>query len=194
MPKPTRRRHAPSIDEEDDTQPLIVPRNERALVPPDPARIRQLRRNLVSELKDLRAGLVAKHPAIQAPPDPEGFTARVAIAACTLCQGWCCKVGGDHAFLDDRSLARICRDHPALGVRALLRLILDRLPRESYQGSCVFHGPQGCTLDRTLRSDICNQYYCGGLGSFVTRGDPTRPVKIFAGEGRAMRTAPRLKP
>ncbi len=55
--------------------------------------------------------------------------------------------------------------------------------------SCVFHGPQGCTLDRTLRSDVCNSYFCGGLGHFVKGADSAANVVVVAGEGETLSLA-----
>ena len=61
-------------------------------------------------------------------------------------------------------------------------------PRLATGDSCIFHGKQGCTLDRSLRADICNVYYCGGLGSYMKTGAAV-PVKVIAGEGDKMRAS-----
>ena len=49
---------------------------------------------------------------------------------------------------------------------------------------------QGCTLDRSHRSDICNTYFCGV--SVLTSASV--PTKVIAGEGNKMRTSPVLAP
>src|SRR5437763_9767936 len=41
------------------------------------------------------------------------------------------------------------------------------------------HGKQGCTLDRSLRSDMCNSYFCGGLQSYMTDGEALTPQMII---------------
>jgi hypothetical protein len=56
----------------------------------------------------------------------------------------------------------------------------------------VFHGTKGCTLDRSLRSDVCNSYFCNGLGSHVEHGSATQRVMVIAGEGNDMRTSPAI--
>jgi hypothetical protein len=66
---------------------------------------------------------------------------------------------------DDRTLARVRLANPEMKDRALLRLYLNRVPSMAYRDSCIFHGKEGCTLDRSMRADVCNTYYCGGLSS-----------------------------
>jgi hypothetical protein len=78
--------------------------------------------------------------------------------------------------------------------RAVLRLYLERVPKAGYQSSCIFHGKQGCTLDRSLRSDVCNSYFCGGLHDYMASSGAATPVTIIAGEGAKMRTSPVLTP
>ena len=48
---------------------------------------------------------------------------------------------------------------------------------------------EGCTLDRSLRSDVCNSYFCNGLGNHVENGSATARVVVIAGEGDKMRTS-----
>ena len=196
--KPRPRRPNPIADDahhgvDDDSQPVIVPRIERALVPTSPERIQRLRKHLLEALRALRT--MRKPGGGTTPPaEPTGFVARVARTACTLCEGWCCKGGGEHAYLDERTLARLCATTPGLSARSILRLYLRRVPENGHAGSCIFHGQQGCTLEPSQRSDVCNDYFCGGLGTFVTRGDTTTPVRVFAGEGARLRVSPVLKP
>ena len=184
--KHRKRRPALRIDDDshgtdDDSQPLMVPRSDRALVPTAPERLRRLRKHLLESLLALRRMHDPGRNAAPLPPDLAGFAARVAQTACTLCKGWCCKGGGEHAYVDERTMARVRQAMPGVGNWSLLRLYLQRVPQVGYAGSCVFHGEQGCTLDRSLRSDVCNSYFCGGLGAFVTRGDLAQPVVVMAG-------------
>ena len=51
--------------EEDDSQPIIVPRNDKALVTMAPERVRRLREHLIEALREMQA---AKHWARSASP------------------------------------------------------------------------------------------------------------------------------
>jgi hypothetical protein len=179
---------------DDDSLPVMVPRNDKAAVPISPERVRRLRKHLVLVLRALR---MMESPDYSAPPlrpEPEGFVARVARTACFLCKGWCCINGEDHAFLDERTMAGVRRARLALDVRAVLRLYVERVPEVGYEDSCIFHGKQGCTLDRSLRSDVCNSYFCGGRQVYMTGGDTVTPTMIIAGVGNKMRTSTVLMP
>jgi hypothetical protein len=177
-----------SID--DDVLPVMVPRNDRKLVPKSSERVRRLRAFLIRMLRTTKE----LNTASRVRPEPEGFGAEVARAACSLCGGWCCKNGGDDAFLDEPTIARVRHAVPALGARAVLRLYVERVPAVSYEGSCIFHGERGCTLDRSLRSDLCNAYFCGGLQAYLTSSEPATATVVIAGEGNKMRTSPVIVP
>jgi len=159
---------------------VTVPLLNEVLAPPPPSRIRALKHHLVQSLRDLR---VAKRPdrlTQKATPEPGGFTAKVLNAGCATCQGHCCTGGGDHAYIDERTMARVRRDNPELDAREIIGLYLARVAPRSFRGSCLFHGPEGCTLGRKLRAELCNQYYCNGLRDFLQRSDSTAPVQIVA--------------
>ena len=183
------RRH--SLD--DDSLPVMVPRSDKALVPVSAARVRRLREHLLNAIRECLTEKQWERSASPIRPEPTGFAARVAQTACSLCKGWCCRNGDDDAFLDDRTLARVRVAKPGTTERDLLRLYLGRVPAVAYRDSCIFHGKQGCTLDRSLRADICNTYFCGGLGAYMkTRA--AVPTRVIAGEGNMMRTSPVLVP
>jgi hypothetical protein len=178
---------------DDDSQPVMVPRNDKALVAIGPERVQRLREHLIQISRERRT---AKHWERFVSPvgtDPTGFAARVAHVACSLCKGWCCRNGADDAFLDDWTLARVRIANPDMAERAILRLYLDRVPSVAYRDSCIFHGKEGCTLDRSLRANVCNSYFCGGLDAYMkTRA--AVPIRVIAGEGDKMRTSPVLTP
>jgi hypothetical protein len=178
----------------DDSLPVMVPRNDKPLVAVSPERVRRLREHLIKELGELRKAKHLDRFATPERPAPVGFAAMVARSACSLCKGWCCRNGDDDAFLDDRTLARVRLARPELKERDVLRLYLNRVPTLTYRDSCIFHGKKGCTLDRSLRADVCNTYYCGGLGAFMKSRDAPMPTVIIAGEGNKMRTSPVLVP
>jgi hypothetical protein len=159
---------------------VTVPLLKEALEPPPPARVRALKRHLVQSLRDLR---IAKRPerlVQRATPEPADFTATVVQAGCATCQGHCCKGGGDHAYIDERTMARVRRDNPELDARAIIGLFLARLAPLAYRASCLFHGTEGCTLGRGLRAELCNAYYCNGLREFLQRQEIPERVQIVA--------------
>jgi hypothetical protein len=178
---------------DEDCEPVIVPRNDKSLVTVAPERVRRLREHLVRTLSEMRTAKPGEHSVSPAPPDPTGFPARVAQTACSLCKGWCCRNGDDDGFLDEPTLARLCIATPGMTEGAILRLYLARVPPVAYRDSCIFHGKQGCTLDRSLRADICNKYFCGGLGAYMKNG-PAVPTRVIAGEGDKMKTSKVLTP
>jgi hypothetical protein len=164
------------------------------VVPISPERVRGLRKHLVVVLPALRKMTNPPCPVSPLPPEPEGFAARVARTACCLCKGSCYENGKNHAFLDEGTMARVRRARLALDPRAVLRLYVERVPEVGYKDSCIFHGRQGCALDRSLRSNVCNSYFCGGLQAYMTGGDTVTPTMIIAGVGEKMRTSPTLMP
>jgi hypothetical protein len=177
-----------------DAVPVMVPRNDKSMVAVSPERVGRLLEHLTNELGDLRK---AKHLDRFASPDrpgPTGFPATVARSACSLCKGWCCRNGHDDAFLDDRTLARVRLARPEMTEQDVLRLYADRVPPAAYRDSCIFHGKQGCTLDRSMRSDVCNVYYCGGLEAFIKSYAEPAPTVVIAGERGGMRTSAILVP
>jgi len=178
-----------SLSVGNDSLSVMVPRSDKALVPMSAARVRRLRKHLVETLREAKALKKASSPN---PPEPTGFTARVARAACSLCRGWCCRNGGDDAFLDDQTMARVHRNRPQLDAQALLRIYVARVPVLAYQDSCIFHGRRGCTLDRSLRADICNSYFCRSLGAYVKSGETRGQITVIAGKGDMIRTSPIL--
>src|SRR5206468_7485578 len=96
---------------------------------------------------------------------PPSNNPRILASACARCQGHCCGKGGLHAFayLSVDTLRRFMDDNPTLHPDEVLAAYLDHIGRATYQDSCVFHGPQGCTLSREMRADICNTFFCPGL-------------------------------
>ena len=185
---------APDRTSNDRDEPYVVsvPLMRDPAEPPPPERVRALKRHLIRSLRDLR---VAKRPErlIQArTPEPEGFTAAVLRAGCATCQGHCCKGGGEHAYLDERTMARVRHENPGLDARAIIGLYLARLAPLSTRGSCLFHGPEGCTLGRALRAELCNLYHCNGLLDFLKRDPPPDHVRVVAAHGGRERRSPVL--
>ena len=175
-------------------QSVVVPLNNRVLVPTEPERVWQLRRHLVQSLRAMRTMKRPVERASPLRPEPEGFIGKVARAACSLCRGFCCKGGGNHGYLDERVMARVRQAQPELDARAVMRLYVERVPAAGYAGSCVFHGAEGCTLDRSLRSDVCNSYFCDGLGNFVRDRETRTGVIVIAQHEEETRKSPVISP
>jgi len=173
---------------DDEALPVMVPRNDRALVGMPASRVQQLGHHLTSLLARMTGA--ATESALR--PEPGGFAARVARTACSLCRGWCCRNGADDAFLDEPTLARA--GLTMSDAEAVIQHYLDRVPAISYEGSCIFHAEQGCTLDRSMRSDVCNAYFCGGLHAYIKGDDTVSPVVVIAGEPDKMRRSSVLVP
>lgn len=97
-------------------------------------------------------------------PVPLGVPSASEDAICGACQGHCCVHGRkSHGFLTKWIIARLLQDHPGLTRLQARDTYLDRLPKASVQGNCVFQSDTGCTLDRARRADICNRFKCGTL-------------------------------
>jgi len=173
---------------DDEARPVIVPRNGRSLVPVSPERIRRLREHLERLFVSMRRD----EPASMVRAGPAGFAARVADTACALCRGWCCRNGGDDAFLDESTLARVSPD--MMPAAEAIQLYMERVPDGAYHNSCIFHGAKGCALDRSMRSDVCNSYYCNGLHSFFALSEEPGPTVVISGELDEMRLSRVLVP
>lgn len=173
-------------------QLVEVPAYAGRLASPARTRIRELRRNLVEAMRHARE---IKRPGKERHvAEPAGFTGQIARAACALCQGWCCSKGGEHAYLDGPSLARVRRARPELDAWGILRLYTGAVANPAYAGSCMFHGTQGCTLDRELRADLCNKYFCNGLGALMKQDAPPASAVVVAVRDQLRRTSPVLEP
>lgn len=162
-----------------------VPFQRTRLVRPAAARVRALKRHLIEAMRDLRE--VRRPDRLIQPrtPAPEGFAAAVVRAGCGLCAGFCCRGGGTHAYLDERTMARVRAEHPDADAQAVLRLYTDAVAPEGFEGSCLFHGPHGCTLPPPLRSELCNSYYCNGLRDYLKADRTPGAVRIEAWRGDA---------
>lgn len=138
------------------------------------------RRNFTRHLAQAIAEAFTEPATPPARPEPpiSSRLGALAGAACACCRGHCCSRGGEHAYLDADTIRRLRRAEPGLGRAAILARYRSALGPESYEGSCVFHGPSGCRLDRALRSDLCNTFYCNELKRFL-RGDPAAASRVL---------------
>jgi len=84
-------------------------------------------------------------------------------ASCAVCQGHCCRNGGNKAYLTPAVIRSFLVRHPGLKVGEVLRAYLSKVPDETVADSCIYHGAKGCGLSREMRSAICNRFFCSGL-------------------------------
>lgn len=91
-------------------------------------------------------------------PEVQDLLGRV----CAYCEGWCCRGGGNRAYISADTLRRYMAANPHLRPRDVLANYLDRLGHRVNHHSCVYHGPRGCGLPSDMRSDTCNRYFCTG--------------------------------
>ncbi|MCV2355967.1 hypothetical protein LNV09_17635 [Paucibacter sp. B2R-40] len=97
-------------------------------------------------------------------PASQTFASKLPGRLCAFCGGGCCTRGGNEAYLTAATMRRVLAEQPKLQTsKRLLDCYLDRVPSKSQSGSCINHGPQGCSLSREMRSDICNNYACEAL-------------------------------
>ena len=91
--------------------------------------------------------------------------------ACSACGGFCCRKGGDIAFLNEDALRIVWRDQPRRGRDEMIAAYMDRIPEQAFERSCIFHAAQGCNLPHHLRSVVCNTYLCAPLKAAAMRGE-----------------------
>jgi hypothetical protein len=141
----------------------VLPGTNRAMAAQHPERRTLLRERLTGLMEDADAdpeGPTGDPIAVEGPPGPGDLLTR---GACTACRGHCCRLGEDHAFLRPATLRRFRKTHPEWTVVEVVDAYLARVPAVATEGSCVFHGREGCTLPRAMRSDVCNRYLCDDL-------------------------------
>ncbi len=112
------------------------------------------------------AELSAPAPSSLTPITDDSFDQRFARLngfACATCGGRCCQLGCDHAFLRVEKFLEIFRERPDATPEGIVAEYMGRIPEESFEYSCIFHGRNGCSLTREQRSDTCNNYLCSSL-------------------------------
>ena len=144
-----------------------VPENRAAPTPLPPGAVDDFLghlRRVIAEASDV-ASPAAERPIRGHPhPPPPTLTEADGLArGCTACRGWCCRRGGTHAFLDAASVLRILSEENTLASSDLEAEYRSRVEGTHLEGGCLFQGPQGCRLPRTLRSNTCNNWLCEDL-------------------------------
>jgi hypothetical protein len=80
-------RHNLKAVADDDSLPVMVPRNDKTVVPISRERVRRLRKHLIVILRELRIIKDPQHSVSPLRPEPEGFAARVTRTALFSLQG-----------------------------------------------------------------------------------------------------------
>ncbi len=159
--------------------PIVVPANRRPLSTPPVERIAILRENLVrlvetaaseaSTMEHSSAELAERfgheretEEAFEAEKADSNFDVLVGHA-CGTCLGFCCFAGREHAFLKVSDVRRTMTDKHIVNVETVVDEFLSHIPDQTVEGSCLFHGPQGCGMPRRMRSDMCNTTLCPSL-------------------------------
>lgn len=98
------------------------------------------------------------------------------LNGCTTCRGYCCRNGGDTAFLSAGQIAWQLLSDPTLTIESIEKYYRLQLPEESIDDSCVFHTAQGCSLPRKQRASICNDFHCWELQEVLANHNPGKEL------------------
>ncbi|MCR9295061.1 MAG: hypothetical protein NXI32_20275 [bacterium] len=112
-------------------------------------------------------------------PEATEVESQVFAVGCRLCRGHCCVAGNTHAFLTISTIRRVFQLYPTWSPQQVFDAYRTRIPEQSVQGSCVFHGQQGCTLPRQMRADLCNRYLCRDLQEIRKAIAENSPNQVF---------------
>jgi hypothetical protein len=118
----------------------------------------------------------------------ESANSELVKAACSTCRGFCCRKGGDSAYLTADTIARVRMQHPAMSDTDIASVYLNAVPATSMAQSCIFHGEQGCTLRREFRAQICNDYHCDPLDAALKRGN-SRAIDVVVIDGLSVQVS-----
>lgn len=163
---------------------IVLPNNPRKLEPPNDERLRNFEARLLglatkaiamndaaalralAELSDVECYEPISTSMDEQSTDiqlrDEIFASQNGVA-CGTCGGSCCRAGGDEAFLRAYKFAEVLLANPGMSVQEIVAEYMSCIPLETYRGSCIFHGLNGCGLSRERRSIVCNTFLCNGL-------------------------------
>ena len=82
---------------------------------------------------------------------------------CGICKGGCCSRGEDHAYIAKATIARVKKLLPLYSPEDILDKYMACVADQTVEGACINQTQTGCGLPRTLRSDICNNFFCPEL-------------------------------
>lgn len=166
----------------------IVPSYENRIVNLPERRRRRFRDHLTSCITEaMVSGPPAKASGDGITAEHYGADLPDLAKACATCRGFCCRTGGDRAWIDANTVRRFMAGSPTLRPRDVLRVYLAHVPLRTFRYSCVYHGEQGCALPRVMRADICNTFECAGLQQLrrdLTVERPRNPAALLVVAGR----------
>jgi len=146
---------------------VVVPSLRRRLVPLEEGRLLAFRDRLARVIAEALARRSQTPKPVESPTvEPPSPTLALLDQACALCQGSCCRNGGNHAYVTRETVQKVLTAHPEQSHEGLLAIYLCHLREESVEGSCIYHQGNGCGLPRELRSETCNRFLCEELGEY----------------------------
>ncbi len=158
------------IADADSYRVTVVPRNHdqtRPLAARRRHRFAAHLRSMIDRAREQQAQVAsgAAQPAPPLPPivPPAKPLGDVMLQACIACRGFCCRTGGEHAYITPETMREYRRLNPDVSTEAMVSDYLSYLPTRSLPHGCVFQHAKGCTLPRDMRGDTCNRYYCEAL-------------------------------
>lgn len=154
---------AVGIDKQESFSVVVLPTNNRPLIPLPQERRDEFQRWLLELVEYVFANPIEDpiHPLPENVEDTQLLP--IYGSACGTCQGRCCVNGGTRAFLDAHTIQRFRNSHPGISPPEIVDAYCDQLPDQSVEDSCVYHTVDGCALPREVRSDTCNSARCAGL-------------------------------
>lgn len=183
-----------------DAPVILIPSNPSPMVP-QPVEMRAAFLEHITQLVRTVWALPVAEDAVQdvatqaARVDAEMDT-RVDDAVCGTCRGACCPSGGSTAFLDTERMVVIRRVLASQGDTPTAEEMIARykgwVPDEHVEGSCVMHGPDGCTVPRVARASLCNRYRCGGLTQLVRALESSPAAYAATGDGARLDRVARI--
>jgi len=122
-----------------------LPGFDAPLVPVAAGRREALAAHVHELLADLKTPARA---ARKAGPPPPAAVPGVATA-CSLCRGYCCRTGGNEAYLNPKTLARVWSERAHLAADDLVAAYVDAVPDLAFEGSCIFHAAMDAVCHAT---------------------------------------------
>ena len=139
-------------------------------------------RGLIVEANGKRIGLPDNSPyesESTAIPSCDSRPLSLTAQACAMCQGNCCVQGGNQAYLDVEAILRYLKKHPGLEETDIIDFFLSHVEVYTYKDSCIYHGVNGCSLPRDVRSTTCNEFECTGMKGLMERIEGQVPHRTF---------------
>lgn len=139
-------------------------------------------RGLIAEVNKKRIGFPGNPPyESEQAVVPNGSLRPLPVVAqaCATCQGYCCVGGGDRAYLDVETVLRCLKKYPEFEATDMIAFFISYVEAYTYKDSCIYHGANGCSLPRDVRSSTCNGFECTGIRMLIERFTGLRPHRAF---------------